>query len=131
VPGIPNVFVIGDAAHFSHDLPAPLPGVAQVAMQQGRFVAKQIVLKQRVANSESFTYRDYGTMATIGRARAIADIFGIRLKGLTAWVAWAGLHILQLISFRNRLKVMIEWLWYYISFQPGARLLIKRTSKHE
>lgn len=137
VPGIPNVFVIGDAAHFTHDLPAPLPGVAQVAMQQGRFVASLLVSQQRAANKQraassgSFTYRDYGTMATIGRARAIADVFGIRLKGLVAWIAWAGLHILQLISFRNRLKVMIEWLWYYISFQPGARLLIKRTSKHE
>lgn len=146
VPGHPNVYVIGDAAHFEHDLPAPLPGVAQVAMQQGTFVASLVVSKQRVASSKSsqgtmdagrwtpdagrrtFKYKDYGTMATIGRARAIADVFGIRLKGLIAWIAWAGLHVMQLISFRNRLKVMIEWLWYYISFQPGARLLIRRKN---
>lgn len=128
IPEHPNVFVIGDAAHFEHELPAPLPGVAQVAMQQGRFVAALLVEKQRVASSESFKYKDYGTMATIGRARAIAEIFGVKLKGVLAWIAWAGIHVMQLISFRNRLKVMIEWLWYYISFQPGARLLIKRKA---
>jgi NADH dehydrogenase len=132
VPGHPDVFVIGDGAHFA-TATGPLPGVAQVAMQQGRFVARLIRRGEREASSPaggddasaSFRYRDYGSMATIGRAKAIAEIFGVRTSGFVAWVIWAGLHILQLISFRNRLKVLVEWMWYYVSYQPGARLILR------
>ncbi len=121
----PNVFVVGDGAHMDDGTGRPLPAVAQPAMQMGRYVGKELV---RLANGDRaftrpFTYKDLGSMATIGRARAVVEISNIKLGGFLAWVAWAGLHILKLISFRNRLKVLVEWLWYYVSFQPGARLL--------
>ena len=144
VAGLDSVFVIGDAAHFEEN-GKPLPGVAQVAIQQGRFVGKQIQRELRGINSKHssssvsssvlpppssvFVYNDLGSMATIGRARAVADLGWIRMKGLVAWLAWAGLHVLQLISFRNRLRVLIEWMWYYITFQPGARLLLKDQNR--
>jgi NADH dehydrogenase len=122
VPGLDDVYVIGDAAHFTTPN-GPLPAVAQVAMQQGRYVAQRI---RGARTSAPFRYRDYGSMATIGRAKAIADVFGVKTSGFVAWVMWAALHVMQLISFRNRLKVMVEWMWYYLSFQPGARLIVER-----
>ncbi|MBK7033059.1 MAG: NAD(P)/FAD-dependent oxidoreductase [Ignavibacteria bacterium] len=125
VPLLSDVFVIGDGAHFN-TLNGPLPGVAQVAMQQGVYVAKLIKKNIPREGRAPFHYRDYGTMATIGRAKAVAHVFGIRSSGLIAWLMWAVIHVMQLISFRNRLKVMVEWMWYYISFQPGARLIIDR-----
>lgn len=125
VPLLSDVFVIGDGAHFETPQGA-LPGVAQVAMQQGAYVAKLIKKDASREGRAPFKYRDYGTMATIGRAKAVAHVFGIRSSGLIAWLMWAVIHVMQLISFRNRLKVMVEWMWYYISFQPGARLIIDR-----
>jgi len=125
VPLLADVFVVGDGAHFSTQH-GPLAGVAQVAMQQGAYVAK--LINENIAREERapFTYRDYGSMATIGRAKAVATVFGIHSSGLIAWLMWAVIHVMQLISFRNRLKVVVEWLWYYVSFQPGARLIIHR-----
>lgn len=125
VPLLSDVFVIGDGAHFNTPN-GPLPGVAQVAMQQGVYVAKLIKKNIPREGRAPFRYRDYGTMATIGRAKAVAHVFGVRSSGLIAWLMWAVIHVMQLISFRNRLKVMVEWMWYYISFQPGARLIIDR-----
>lgn len=125
VPLLSDVFVIGDGAHFNTPN-GPLPGVAQVAMQQGVYVAKLIKKNIPREGRAPFRYRDYGTMATIGRAKAVAHVFGFRSSGLIAWLMWAVIHVMQLISFRNRLKVMVEWMWYYISFQPGARLIIDR-----
>lgn len=125
VPLLSDVYVIGDGAHFNTPN-GPLAGVAQVAMQQGHYVAKLIKKNIPREGRAPFRYRDFGTMATIGRAKAVAHVFGVRSSGLIAWLMWAVIHVMQLISFRNRLKVMVEWMWYYISFQPGARLIIDR-----
>jgi NADH dehydrogenase len=121
VPGHDDVFVIGDAANHRD-----LPGVAQVAMQQGNYVAT--IIKNNVSSTsrKPFHYRDLGSMATIGRARAVAHVFGLSFSGFLAWALWAAIHIASLIGFRNRIKVMIEWLWFYVSFQPGARLIVQR-----
>jgi len=118
-----HVFVIGDAAHVEHSN-GIVPGVAQGAMQMGGYVAG--LLKRRYAGKSEpnpFKYRDLGNMATIGRAKAIADIKGMEFHGTLAWLMWCVIHVAQLISFRNRFRVMAEWLWYYITFKPGFRLI--------
>lgn len=133
VPGNDSVFVIGDCANLDDGTGKPLPGVAQTAVQMGAYVAKELtnISNQRHAFARPFVYKDLGSMATIGRARAVADVFGMKFGGFMAWLAWAGLHILKLVSFRNRLKVLIEWLWFYVSFQPGARLLYNVHRSHQ
>jgi len=137
LPGNPHVYVIGDAAHFEVAGGTTLPGVAQTAMQMGAFAAESILLETQGKRTSSrvFRYRDKGSMATIGRARAIMQIGRLRASGFIAWFAWAAIHIMALISFRNRLKVLIEWMWFYVSFQPGARILHRiqeqtRTTPH-
>jgi NADH:ubiquinone reductase (H+-translocating) len=117
IPGRPEIFVIGDLALFTHQGGHPLPGVSPVAMQQGRYVARA----GRVA--PPFHYLDKGTMAVVGRSAAIAEVFGLKLSGFLAWLAWSGLHIFYLIGFRNRFIVMFEWAWAYFSYQRGARLI--------
>ena len=126
VPEHPEVFVIGDAASFTpKGEEHPLPGVSPVAMQEGRFVARQIARsvstppKQR----ETFAYLDKGIMATIGRSRAVADIRGLHLWGFVAWVAWLFLHVLYLIDFRNRIIVLFNWAWSYVTYERGSRLI--------
>jgi NADH dehydrogenase len=104
----------------------PLPGVAQVAIQQGRAVAKNIGRELKGQPRESFHYRDLGSLATIGRAAAVADIFGIHLSGLVAWLVWLFIHILWLIGFRNRVLVMVNWIWSYFAWQRGPRLITER-----
>lgn len=123
VSGHEDVFVIGDAANHRD-----LPGVAQVAMQQGTYVATIIKNNLSATSRKPFRYRDLGSMATIGRARAVAHVFGLSFSGFLAWALWAAIHIASLIGFRNRFKVMIEWLWFYVSFQPGARLIVQRDA---
>jgi NADH dehydrogenase len=125
VPGHPEVFVIGDLAAFTHQLPdgKPLPGVAQVAMQGGRAAARNVVRTIRGEERRAFHYLDKGSMATIGRAKAIADIGGVHLSGFIAWLTWIFVHILFLIGFRNRLTVMLEWAWSYLSWERGALLI--------
>lgn len=127
LPDYPHVFVIGDAARFEQADGTPLPGVAQTAMQMGVYVAKHIVSDVSTLHPAPapFRYKDLGSMATIGRAKAIMEIGRIRASGFVAWASWAVLHIFKLISFRNRLKVLIEWMWYYVSYQPGARILYR------
>ena len=123
VPEHPEVFVIGDLATLVDEKGAPLPGVAPVAMQQGVAAGKNIV---RLIKGEAvlpFHYHDKGSMATIGRAAAIADFGKVRLSGFLAWLAWLFIHILFLIGFRNRLMVMIQWAWSYITYERGARLI--------
>jgi NADH:ubiquinone reductase (H+-translocating) len=129
LPDDPDVFVIGDAAAFSHGK-GILPGIAPVAMQQARFVAT--VIKARIKGispPERFRYNDKGSMATIGRGKAIAEFGRLRLSGAPAWLMWSFVHIFFLIGFRNRFRVMLEWIWYYITFRGGFRLItgIKRT----
>jgi NADH dehydrogenase len=124
LPGHPEIFVIGDTAlALGHD-GKPLPGLAPVAKQQGAYVAR--VLRSRLAGIAApapFRYRDYGTLATIGRRAAVADFGWIRLNGTLAWLLWGLIHVSFLIGFRNRLVVMLDWLWSYVTFQSGARLI--------
>jgi NADH dehydrogenase len=127
VPGHAEVFCIGDAAAFT---PAggreALPGVSPVAMQQGRFVARQIARSLEGAPREQFRYRDKGIMATIGRSRAVARIGRLRLSGFVAWLAWLLLHIVYLIDFRSRVMVLFDWAWSYVTYQRGSRLITGR-----
>lgn len=127
IPGHPEIFVIGDMASLAGDDGKPLPGVAQVAMQQGSWAAGNIRRAMRGLPLLPFHYRDLGNMATIGRNAAIADIRGLRLTGFIAWLAWAGVHIINLIGFRNRVLVALQWLWGYLTFQRGARLITGPT----
>jgi NADH:ubiquinone reductase (H+-translocating) len=123
VPGHPELFVIGDMASLPDARGRPLPGVAQVAMQQGAWAAANILRAIEGKPGRPFRYRDLGNMATIGRNSAVADIRGLRLTGFVAWLAWAVVHILNLIGFRNRVLVGLQWLWSYLTLQRGARLI--------
>jgi NADH dehydrogenase len=123
VPGHPEIFVIGDLAAFLHQTGKPLPGVAPVAIQQGRHAAQNVERALRGAPRVPFRYRDPGNLAVLGRAAAIADLGRIRLTGFPAWLFWCFVHILYLIGFRNRFIVMFEWAWAYFSYQRGARLI--------
>jgi NADH dehydrogenase len=124
LPGHPEVFVIGDLANYPHQTGQPLPGVAPVAMQQGRYVADVIVRRVRGEPVPGpFHYRDRGSMATIGRAAAVADLGWIRFWGLPAWLAWLFIHILYLIQFQNRLLVLFQWAWNYFTRNRSARLI--------
>jgi NADH:ubiquinone reductase (H+-translocating) len=127
VPGHPEIFVIGDLASLKDVQGRPLPGVAQVAMQQGAWAAANILRAIEGKPARVFRYRDLGNMATIGRNSAVADIRGLRLTGFVAWLAWAFVHILNLIGFRNRVLVALQWLWDYLTFQRGARLITEAT----
>jgi NADH dehydrogenase len=119
----PEVFVIGDLAHFSHQTGQPLPGVAPVAMQQGRYVSTLIIRRLRGETMPRFRYRDYGSMATIGRAEAVADLGWVRFSGFLAWLAWLFIHLIHLVQFQNRLLVLIQWAWNYFTWNRYARLI--------
>lgn len=121
--GDPWVFVIGDAAHCLSAEHKPLPGLAAVAMQEGRYVAEIIAGCVPEDHRRPFRYRDRGMLATIGRAKAVAQFGPLSLSGVVAWLAWGFVHIFFLIGFRNRVRVMFEWIWYYVTFKPGARLI--------
>jgi len=124
LPGRPEVFVIGDLANFPHQTGKPLPGVAPVAMQQGRYVADLIVRRLRgEAVPGPFRYKDRGNMATIGRAAAVADLGWLKLSGFLAWMTWLFIHILFLIEFENRLLVLTQWAWNYFTRNRSARLI--------
>jgi NADH dehydrogenase len=128
IPGDPWVFAIGDAAHCIGRDGNPLPGLAPVAMQQGRYVADIIENATAPEQRRPFAYADRGMLATIGRAQAVAQLGRLRFSGLLAWLLWCMVHIFFLIGFRNRVRVMTEWMWYYITFKPGARLLYEQPS---
>jgi NADH dehydrogenase len=123
IPGHKEVFVIGDLATFNGPDGRQLPGVAQVALQMGRHAARNIDRALKGQPYGAFTYRNLGNMATIGRASAVADFGTFTMKGYLAWLAWLFVHILNLIGFRNRLVVMVQWAWAYITFQRGIRLI--------
>jgi NADH dehydrogenase len=129
IPGHPEVFVIGDLASLNGPDGRPLPGVAQVAIQMGKHAVDNIVRTIGGQARTPFVYHDRGNMATIGRASAVADLGRIRLKGFVAWVAWIFVHILNLIGFRNRLVVMVQWAWAYLTFQRGVRLITGERAK--
>jgi NADH dehydrogenase len=122
IAGHPEIFVAGDICAFVQD-GKPLPGVAQVAMQQGAHAARNILRAIAGAPLEPFRYRNYGNMATIGRGSAVADIGPVKASGFLAWLFWLCLHIFWLIGFRNRLAVMSEWAWAYLTFQRRVRLI--------
>jgi NADH dehydrogenase len=122
VPGHPEIFVAGDICSLMQD-GAPLPGVAQVAKQQGTHAARNIERALRGEPPQPFRYRDYGSMATIGRGSAVAEIGPVKASGLIAWLAWLFIHIVWLIGFRNRLAVLGEWAWAYATFQRRVRLI--------
>ena len=123
IPGHPEVFVIGDLSVFLHQTGRPLPGLSPVAIQQGRCAAENVRRSLAGKPRRPFHYFDKGTLAVIGRAAAVAEIAGLRLSGLLAWMVWCFVHIFYLIGFRNRFIVMIEWAWAYVSYQRGARLI--------
>lgn len=127
VPGHANAFVIGDAAAFAGEDGKLLPGVSPVAMQQARFVARVIRNAGKNEPRGAFSYFDKGTMATIGRSRAVAEAKGLKMSGLLAWLAWLFVHLWFLIGFRNRVAVMLTWIWSYITYGRGARLITGRV----
>ncbi len=124
VPGHPEVFVIGDQASVIGPGGKPLPGVAPVAMQQGRYVARTIEGDIAGRSRQPFAYVDKGQLATIGRSRAIVEIGRLRFAGLFAWLLWIAVHIYYLTGFKNRLLVVIQWAWSYLTFRRGARLIV-------
>jgi len=123
VPGHPDIFVIGDAALALGADGQPLPGIAPVAKQQGWYVAALIKARSRGETPPPFRYRDYGILATIGRKRAVMQAGRLKLRGFIAWVIWCVAHIYFLIGFRNRLAVALNWVWNYVTFQRGTRLI--------
>ena len=123
IPGHPDVFVVGDAAVVEQN-GKPVPGVAPAAIQMGRHAARCVRLQLKGRSNEEFRYQDKGSLATIGRAAAVADLPPrIRFSGFAAWIAWLTIHIFFLIGFRNRLLVVIQWAWAYLTWQRGARLI--------
>ncbi|HLI13501.1 MAG TPA: NAD(P)/FAD-dependent oxidoreductase [Alphaproteobacteria bacterium] len=124
LPGHPEIFVIGDAALAKDGNGKPLPGMAQTAEQEGRYVARVIASRARGRPAPPpFRFRNRGSLATIGRSAAVADFGWLRLRGRLAWLLWGVVHIYFLIGFRNRMVVMLEWIWAYLTFQRGARLI--------
>jgi NADH dehydrogenase len=128
IPGHDNVYVIGDLAHLEQD-GKPVPGIAPAAMQGGRHAAANLLRSLRGEPRLPFHYRDKGILATIGRGAAVAQVGPIRASGYLAWLLWLFVHIFFLIGFRNRLVVMIQWAWSYVTFDRGARLITESLSK--
>ncbi len=128
IPGHPEVFVIGDQAHFAAGEGKPLPGLSPVAMQQGRHVAKNIMALLHGQPTTRFEYRDKGIMATIGRHAAVAEMGSLRMSGFVAWLAWLFIHIIFLVGFRNRFAVLFNWAYAYVTYGRGARLITRRHS---
>ena len=123
IPGHPEIFVVGDLAQVRRDGAAPLPGVAQVAIQQGKYVARHIENRLWQERTRYFEYRDPGSMATIGRAAAVADLGRVHLSGFLAWAAWLLVHITYLVGFENRVLVVTQWAWSFFTGERGTRLI--------
>lgn len=125
LPGHPEIRVIGDLANFSRQSGKPLPGVAPVAMQQGRYVAQAIMAKVRGKTMGPFHYFNKGNLATIGRNKAVADFGRVRFSGFPAWFLWVFVHLMYLVEFENRLLVFVEWVYNYLTRNRGARLITR------
>lgn len=126
IPGHPEVQVIGDLANFTDKRTnKSLPGVSPVAMQQGRHAARNVLGMIAGRKPQRFWYFDKGSMATIGRNKAVADLHAVHLSGLPAWMVWLFVHILFLVGFRNRIAVFLQWAWAYFTFNKGARLITR------
>jgi NADH:ubiquinone reductase (H+-translocating) len=123
VPGHSEIFVIGDTSHCVGASGSPLPGIAPVAKQQGEYIGRLLKARSLGNDSPPFRYRDFGMMATIGRKSAVAQLWGVQFDGLLAWLLWSAAHVYYLIGFRNRLAVMMNWMWNYFTFERGTRLI--------
>ena len=121
--GYPNIYVIGDLAHFAHQTGRPLPGVAPVAMQEGQYVAKSIKQQLKGNTLPAFQYFDKGSLAVIGQHAAVVDLGFMKLTGFVAWLFWLLIHVYYLVEFDNKLVVMIQWVWNYFTRNRGARLI--------
>ena len=131
LPGHPEIFVLGDMASYPHSTGKPLPGVAPVAIQQGKFVAKLIAARIAGQRLPEFRYRDLGNLATIGRSSAVADFGRIRLSGFIAWLLWLFIHLMNLVDYRNRVLVFLQWGWNYLTYDRTARLITGTTGETE
>ena len=131
IPNHPEVQVIGDLANFPHQTGEPLPGVSPVAMQQGRHAARNILMMIDGEKPRKFWYFDKGSMATIGRNKAVADLRFLHLVGMPAWLAWLFVHVIFLVGFRSRLAVLFQWAWAYLSFNKGARLITRNFQSEQ
>jgi NADH:ubiquinone reductase (H+-translocating) len=127
IPGHPEVFVLGDAALFDHQEGGPLPGICPVAIQMGEYAARTIQCDLAGEPRRAFRYWDKGQLAVIGRGRAVADIWKLHFGGFLAWLIWTFVHIFFLIGFRNRVMVMLQWAWSYLTYGRGARLIVAET----
>jgi NADH dehydrogenase len=123
LPGHPEIFVIGDLAHYRDLQGRPLPGIAPVAMQQGRYVAQLLQQRLQGRSFPPFRYKDRGNMAIVGRAQAVADFGWLQFSGLFAWLAWLFIHLINLVEFENRLLVSIQWALNYFTRNRSARLI--------
>jgi NADH:ubiquinone reductase (H+-translocating) len=128
IPGHPEIFVLGDAAFFDHQEGGPLPGICPVAIQMGEYAARTIEGDLEGRPRRAFNYWDKGQLAVIGRGHAVADIWKLHFAGFLAWVIWTFVHIFFLIGFRNRILVMIQWAWSYLTYGRGARIITLEES---
>lgn len=126
VPGHPDIFVIGDLAHYAHQTGEPLPGVVQVAIQQGCHVARVIRWRRRGRPARPFHYHDLGNMAIINRGMAVADLGRVRLSGVLAWLLWLFIHLMYQMDLENRVLVLVQWLWSYVTRGRSALLITDR-----
>jgi NADH dehydrogenase len=128
IPNFPNIFVVGDLALANDEYGKPLPGVAQVAMQGGAYAAKMIRARvEKKPEPAAFHYFNKGDLAVIGRAAAVANIFGMHLSGLLAWLVWLFVHLMYIVQFQSRVLVFVQWGFQYLTFSRGARLI---TGEH-
>ena len=129
LPDHPEILVLGDLAHFHHGVAEPLPGVAPVAMQQGRYAARLIKHRLQGHETRPFHYKDRGSMAVIGRSAAVAQIARFRFTGLFAWLTWLFVHLLYLVEYENRAIVLLQWGWNYVTRNRSARLITNVSSE--
>jgi NADH dehydrogenase len=137
VPGHPEVFAVGDIAYLVDANGLPVPGVAQGALQMGEHAAKTILHEMRVARDaaepharEPFAYFDKGSMATIGRSAAVAQIRKLELSGMVAWLAWLVVHLMFLVGFRSKISVLLQWIYSYFTYKRGARVITGTTGEN-
>jgi NADH dehydrogenase len=129
IPNFPDIFVVGDLATLKDKKGKPLPGVAQVAMQGGAYAAKVVMKRAKgEPNTAPFHYFNKGDIAVIGRAAAVADIFGVHVWGFPAWLVWLFIHLLYIVEFQNRILILIEWGFLYLTFNRGARLITGKAA---
>jgi NADH dehydrogenase len=131
LPGYPHVFIAGDQSCFTHQTGKPLPGTAPVAIQQGRYIGRTILKDLKGQPRTPFRFKDKGQMATIGRSRAIVETKKFKFGGHFAWLTWIVVHIYYLTGFKNRLFVVMQWAWSYMTFRRGARLIVEKEWRKE